>query len=229
VAGQALRAATLTVEDDRTPHSLHGYFLRPGRSDMPTILRVDRDRDGRSVSARRVTAIQDGTVIFTLSASFQVDGDGPEAEPGLPDGVPGPDELGPSAIVPAHPAFEVRTVSPANEGHGLADVYWARAREELPDDPSVHACVLAYFSDMGVGEGELADELLDKDEPSIDHAVWLHRPARFDDWVLFAMQPVSAQAGRGLYAGSIHRRDGALLATMAQEFLIRSRRLHAPG
>jgi acyl-CoA thioesterase-2 len=221
VAAQALRAATLTVGDDRLPHSLHGYFLRPGRTDLPTILRVDRDRDGRSLSARRVTALQDGQVIFTMSSSFEVGGAGPELDPGLPSGTPPPDDVVESPPGTAHSdLFEIRPVS-GRQHHGLADVYWCRARASLPDDPLIHACVLAYLSDMGVGQGELAPQLRELQSPSVDHAVWFHRDARLDEWVLFAMRPISAQAGRGLYTGSIHTADGRLAATMIQECLFR--------
>jgi acyl-CoA thioesterase-2 len=224
VAAQALRAATLTVDEDRYPHSLHGYFLRAGRSDLPTILRVDRDRDGRTVSARRVTALQDGEVIFTLAVSLSVPGTGLEFEIPLPDDTPRPDDL-PAAIVPgAHPAFEILPLGPTSElKGGLADHYWARPLEPLPDDALLHAGVLTYLSDMGVGEGSLAPEVSHLLKPSVDHAVWIHRPARMDDWVLVSFEPVSAQAGRLLYRGSFHTLEGSLIASIAQECLLRTR------
>jgi acyl-CoA thioesterase-2 len=221
VAAQALRAATLTVVD-RLPHSLHGYFLRPGRSDLPTILRVDRDRDGRSVSARRVTAVQDGQAIFTLSASFTTGSEGPALSPTLPDGTPRPEEVAPVRLAEHGGMFELRPVAPARE-KGLADVYWARATVSLPDDELLHACVLTYLSDLGVPQGDLGDQLRDLQAPSVDHAVWFHRHVRLDDWVLFTMRALATRAGRHLYTGSIFGVDGTLGATMFQECLLRPR------
>jgi acyl-CoA thioesterase-2 len=222
VAAQALRAATMTVDDDRTPHSLHGYFLRPGRSDLPTILHVARDRDGRSVSARRVTAIQEGQVIFTLSSSFQARAEGPELNPSPDSQIPLPDEAGAPLKVEAHLGlFDIRPVTEAHQ-HGLPDIYWARSADPLPDDPLIHVCVLTYLSDMGVGEGELSARVAGMDKPSVDHAVWFHRPARLDEWTLFAMRPLSAQAGRGLYTGAFYTTSGTLIGTMIQECLFRA-------
>jgi acyl-CoA thioesterase-2 len=222
VAAQALRAATHSVSPDRLVHSLHGYFLRPGRTDMPTILHVDRDRDGRSLSARRVTAVQSGEVIFTLSVSFQVSEAGPEFQSRLAAEIPRPEDLGGQVfdLGRHHRLFEMRAVTELNS-HGLPDVYWARSRSPLPEDPFVHACVLTYLSDMGVGEGELRPHVDLMQRPSVDHAVWFHRPCRMDDWVLFSMRPLSAQAGRCLYTGEFHSLGGELVATMVQECLLR--------
>ena len=224
VAAQALRAAMLTVDEDRVPHSMHGYFLRPGRRDIPTIVHVDRDRDGQSVSSRRVTATQTGHVIFSMSASFQVADSGPELQPALPDGIPLPDDAGESQLLAPFPSFEIRPVSPQHPPVLLPDAYWARATVPLPDDPLIHACMLAYLTDMGVGRGVLATELADTQQPSIDHAVWFHRPVRLDEWTLFAMRPLSAQGGRLLYTGVVHGADGTLAATMIQECLVRPSR-----
>jgi acyl-CoA thioesterase-2 len=221
VAGQALRAATLTVDSERSPHSFHGYFLRPGRSDLATIMRVDRDRDGRSVSARRVTAIQEGQVIFTMSASFQSAADGPEFSVGLPPGVPAPDDIEPLELL-SHPGlFDVRPLSSPHPRHRVPEAYWARVPMRLPDDPLVHACFVTYLSDLGVGEGPLRDVNDSGNRPSVDHAMWFHRPARMDEWVRFAMQPVSAEGGRLLYSGSVHTAGGALVATVMQQCLVR--------
>jgi acyl-CoA thioesterase-2 len=221
VAAQALRAATLTTPEGRQPHSMHGYFLRAGRTDLPTILRVDRDRDGGSVSARRVTASQDGEVIFTLSASFQAPQVGAEwqvpmtADAGAPEDLPEPSFWGSSQ----HGMLEIRNVPGRPvEGFDLSHVYWARTRTPLPDDPVVHACVLSYLSDLGSGMTALR---LDAGGPSLDHAVWFHRTIRLDDWVLFAMSPISASSNRGLYWGTLHSRGGTLGATMIQESLFR--------
>ncbi len=221
VAAQALRAAMLTVDEDRVPHSMHGYFLRPGRRDIPTIVHVDRDRDGRSVSSRRVTATQTGHVIFSMSASFQVADSGPELQPALPDGIPLPDDAGESQLLAPFPSFEIRPVSPQHPPVLLPDAYWARATVPLPDDPLIQACMLAYLTDMGVGRGVLATELANTQQPSIDHAVWFHRPVRLDEWTLFVMRPLSAQGGRLLYTGVVHGVDGTLAATMIQECLVR--------
>ncbi|HLG66460.1 MAG TPA: acyl-CoA thioesterase domain-containing protein [Acidimicrobiales bacterium] len=224
VAAQALRAATLTTPAGRLPHSMHGYFLRPGRTDMPTLLQVDRDRDGRTVSARRVTAIQDGDVIFTLSASFQAPEDGPDMQLALPTGVPLPEDL--DAVAGQGRGqldlFEIRNVwkGGALGLSGLSDVYWARTRSVLPDDPVLHACVLTYLSDLGSGLVELQVQHR-AGGPSLDHAVWFHRHIRMDDWVLFAMRPISASHNRGLYWGTLHSKGGVLGATMIQESLFR--------
>lgn len=220
VAAQALRAATLTVEDGRLPHSMHGYFLRPGRTDRPTIMRVERDRDGRSVSARRVTAIQDGEAIFTMSASFHNPGEGPVFHPGIPDGTPRPEDC--DAIDAfGHPGmFELRPIGRRGRS-GLGDSFWAKADVTLPDDPVVHACVLTFLSDMGIPEADIAGQLEEFQSPSVDHAVWFHRHIRMDDWVLFTMHMLSAGSGRGLYRGSLYSADGVLGATMVQEALFR--------
>src|SRR5258705_9019947 len=146
VAAQAFRAATFTVPEGRMPHSMHGYFLRAGRSDMPTVLRVDIDRDGRSFSARRVTALQDGEAIFTMSASFQVQAEGFEHQVPLPD-VPAPDDLpGLTGVQWGHHGmFDLRPVAPQDEERRMPlDVYWVRSPQRLPDDPLLHACVLTY-------------------------------------------------------------------------------------
>lgn len=225
VAAQALRAATMTTPDGRLPHSLHGYFLRPGRTDMATLLQVERDRDGRSVSARRVTAIQDGEAIFTLSASFQATEDGPELQRDLPAGTPDPETL----PAPSEPGtgqrgmFEIRNVDGLGDAErfGLSNVYWARTWSPLPDDPVLHACVLTYLSDLGSGLVELLVRT-SMGGPSLDHAVWFHRHVRLDEWVLFDMQPLSASHNRGLYWGTLHSREGVLGATMVQESLMRS-------
>ncbi len=228
VAAQALRAATLTVPEGRLPHSMHGYFLRPGRTDLPTLLQVDRDRDGGTVSARRVTAIQDGDVIFTLSASFQASGPGAEWQVPMDGDVPPPEDLPePSQLgSAARGMLEIRNVGEASTwGFDLSPVYWARTRTPLPDDPVLHACVLSYLSDLGTGMTALR---LNAGGPSLDHAVWFHRHIRLDEWVLFAMRPISASSSRGLYWGTLHSRTGTLGATMIQESLFRPRPLD-PG
>lgn len=227
VAAQALRAASLTVPDGRLPHSLHSYFLRPGRNDIPTILRVDRDRDGRSFSARRVTAIQEGEAIFTLSASFHVEADGPAYQVEIPPGTPTPDQLPPPPDRDGSPHFGMwdrRAVSAYETDWGwkIEDVYWARSIDRLPDDPVIHACALTHLSDLSTGMAKIAVEQR-SGGPSLDHAVWFHRHIRLDDWVLFSMVPISAHAGRGLYSGTLHSANGTLGSTMIQECLMRTR------
>jgi acyl-CoA thioesterase-2 len=226
VAAQAARAAGLTVPDDRTMHSLHGYFLRAGQADRPTILHVDRDRDGRSYSARHVAARQDGKVIMSLLVSFHVEEDGREYQAaGLPDGVVMPED----APVPDPPSLhsavlDVRMLGrgdPRGASPGGPYRFWARSRAPLPDDRQLHACVLAYLSDIGTGLARLPPEPAWQG-PSLDHAVWFHHPARVDDWVLVDLVPLAAAGGRGFYTGTVHDRDGRLLATIAQEHVMRA-------
>jgi acyl-CoA thioesterase II len=230
VAAQALRAAALTVPEGRSPHSFHGYFLRAGRTDHPTILRVDRDRDGRSFSSRHVVAIQHGEVIFSLSASFHVD------EPGFELQAPAPDDVSTAEDHPAAgpesmdqyqlPMFEVRILA-ADHERGLRGEHrplarmWIRAREPLGDDPLLHTCVLAYVSDLGSGFADVHVPDVPRGGPSLDHAVWFHRPARVDEWMLLELHPVAAAGSRGLYHGAIYDASGARCASITQELLLR--------
>jgi acyl-CoA thioesterase-2 len=225
VAAQAARAASLTVPDDRLLHSLHGYFLRGGQADRPTILHVDRDRDGRSYSARHVSARQDGKVIMSLLVSFAVSEGGKEFQtPSLVGTVPPPEDVPPSDPRSVHHAiFDLRMlgIGPATSAfRRTPHRFWARARGALPDDRLLHACVLAYLSDIGTGLAKLDDEL-PRGGPSLDHAVWFHRPARMDDWVLVELLPAAAAGGRAFYTGTVHDRDGRLLASIAQEHIRR--------
>jgi len=226
VAAQASRAASLTVPADRLLHSLHGYFLRGGQADRPTILHVDRDRDGRSFSARHVTARQDGKVIMSLLVSFTVDEGGHQFQvPSLVGTVPPPEEVAEAHPASAHHAiFDLRVLglgSTTGAFYRTPHRYWARARAELPDDRLLHSCVLAYLSDIGTGLAKLVDDERPRGGPSLDHAVWFHRPARMDDWVLVELVPAAAAGGRAFYTGTVHDRDGRLLATIAQEHVSR--------
>lgn len=226
VAAQAARAASLTVPDDRLLHSLHGYFLRGGQADRPTILHVDRDRDGRSFSARHVTARQDGKVIMSLLVSFTVDEGGHQFQvPSLVGTVPPPEEVAEAHPASAHHAiFDLRVLglgSTTGAFYRTPHRYWARARAELPDDRLLHSCVLAYLSDIGTGLAKLVDDERPRGGPSLDHAVWFHRPARMDDWVLVELVPAAAAGARAFYTGTVHDRDGRLLATIAQEHVSR--------
>ena len=221
VCAQALMAAALTVVPDRHPHSLHGYFLRPGQIDKPVLLQVDRDRDGKSFSARHVAAVQDGEVIFSMLASFH----GGSADSRFDDvgeaAAPPPEEC------PAYRAdrlLEIRqvTLTELVEGRQLhSDSLWIRAAHTLPDDPLVQACALAYLSDLGTGFGRVRLPGVGTGGPSIDHALWFHEPLRADDWVLLQLWPWKATPGRGLYRGALRDRDHRLGATVAQEHLLR--------
>ena len=224
VAAQALRAAGLTVADDRHPHSLHGYFLRPGRPERPVILHVDRDRDGRSFSARHVAAVQDGEVIFSMLASFHVEESG-----GSLDAVPTADPL--PALSPSHTGtdmpvlmLELRDVprEGATAEQFPADRLWVRVAHPFAGDRMLRACALAYISDLGSGFRRLEEPGLPGGGPSIDHSVWFHEPVAVDDWLLLELWPAKAGGARGVYFGSLRDRDGRLAALIAQEMLLRA-------
>jgi acyl-CoA thioesterase-2 len=221
VAAQALCAAARTVPEGRYPHSLHGYFLRAGRQDRPTIMAVDRDRDGRSFSARHVNALQDGEVIFSALASFHVDEESidyhvlgmPEVD--APESLPEHDRVGHNAM------FDVRHCASNVIGPGQPRM-WVRPRGELPDDRVTRACLLTYVSDMGWAFGAVPGNA-GLGGPSLDHAVWFHRSIPVDQWMLLDLQPVSVAGARGVFTGTIHDRAGTLAASIAQEALLRVR------
>jgi acyl-CoA thioesterase-2 len=247
VIGQALVAATRTVEG-RGPHSLHAYFLRPGDMARPIVYEVDRVRDGKSFSARRVQAIQGGEVLLSMICSFQVPEPGFEHQAPMPE-VPPPDSLRPQrdlvkewlAAVPQVPsrirdaferriAVEFRPVEPRNPLLPSVDAprqnYWVRASGPLPDAPLLHACVLAYASDFSLLSTALRPHGVSWLTPglavaSIDHAIWFHRPFRIDDWLLYAMDSPTAQGGRGLSRGQFFDRAGRLVVSVTQENLMR--------
>lgn len=221
VMAQALRAAGLTVPEDRYPHSLHGYFLRPGRADLPVILHVDRDRDGRSFSARHVAAVQDGQVIFSMLASFHGDEPG-----GTLDGVPTlasppPDRGEPmvwNALFESHD-LDVEPTPGAMTPHRR----WVRALEPVPpEDRLLQACGLTYASDFGSGFETVDEPGIPKGGPSIDHALWFQAPIRIDEWLLIELWPTKVGGARGVYFGSMRAADGRLGATLAQETLLRA-------
>src|SRR5262245_22784161 len=225
VLAQALRAAIFTVDDDRSPHSLHGYFLRRGDPHRHVILQVHRDRDGGSFSARRVVAIQQGEVIFTVAASFAKDEAAGEYAVAMPD-VARPDavvEVRADGAAAGGPPDYFESVSAMPDGSEPRAVgrLWARCRTPLGDDPSVHACALAYLSDFGSGFASVETEGVSKGGPSIDHSMWFHRPIRADDWVLVDLWPLRASSGRGTYMGTIHDADGVLGCALSQEALLR--------
>jgi acyl-CoA thioesterase-2 len=222
VAAQALRAAGATVGDDRLPHSFHGYFLRPGLVDRPVIFQVDRDRDGGSFSARHVRAVQDGEVIFSMLASFHAHRESPTFDAVATAPAPDPDELQARPSVAS--LVEVREVTRARivaRRMHHPDRLWVRASAPLPEDPLVHACAVAYASDLGTGFGQTEVPGLPTGGPSIDHAVWFHAPIRADEWMLLDLAPRKARSSRGVYDGSLRDRAGELGALIVQETLLR--------
>jgi acyl-CoA thioesterase-2 len=245
VLGQALVAATRTVEANRKVHSLHAYFLRPGDPAIPIIYEVDRIRDGKSFVTRRVVAIQHGQAIFSMSISYQVEEDGLDHQMPAPK-VPQPEELMSeeelkrqfmkSASEPMkgywrrERPIEIRPVSLKHyitrEKLEPVQHAWFRTTGALPDDPAIHRAVLAYASDMMLLDTSLyphARTLFDRDlqVASLDHALWFHRPFRADDWLLYQQDSPSASGGRGFNRGAIFTRDGTHIASVAQEGLIR--------
>jgi acyl-CoA thioesterase-2 len=244
VLGQALVAATATAED-RTVHSLHAYFLRRGDFNSPIVYEVDRALDGKHFSSRRVVAIQHGRQIFNMSASFQAAEAGLEHQSAIPD-VPSPDTLldmeshyrsmadqlppGARRILEQKRPFEFRPVHPPDpmrrEKSPPVKYVWFRAVDALPDDEALHRCLLAYVSDFHLLDTALKPHGVSMVSPklviaSIDHAMWFHRRVRVDDWLLYAIDSPSASGARGFTRGSIFARDGQLVASTAQEGLIR--------
>ena len=243
VLGQALRAAYGTVEG-RTVHSLHAYFLRRGDFNAPIVYEVDRSRDGASFSSRRVVAIQHGQQIFTMAASFQIEEQGPDHQAPLPEVAP-PEALPDlTAEVRKHLAdmpaerrrfwslerpFEFRSVEAVEAGEPRPGVrhLWFRLIDRCPDDPVLHQCLLAYMSDYHLLETAtlphgLAYRTGEVTLASIDHAMWFHRPVRVDEWLLYALISPSSTGSRGLAFASIFAREGRLVASNAQEGLMRT-------
>jgi len=247
VIAQALQAAQRSTDASKVAHSLHAYFMRPGSEEHPIVYRVVRDFDGRSFATRRVIALQRGQPILNLAASFQQPEDGFGHQDTMPD-VPGPDELLSdwemrAAMVDEVPEryrrhllrarpIELRSIHP----RGLVSpppaeprqAIWFRAAAPLPDDPALHRAVLAYASDMGLlgtammphGVGWMHPAM---QTASLDHALWLHEPLRADDWLLYATDSPWSGHARGFNRGRIFSRDGRLVASSAQEGLIRRR------
>jgi acyl-CoA thioesterase-2 len=248
VAAQALIAAGRTVERGLV-HSLHAYFLRPGDPRIPIIFDVDRIRDGRSFTTRRVVAIQHGRAIFNLSASFHVPEDGPEHQYAMPD-APDPETL---PTMREHlepfvdrfpPAFVdwirrerpidtrsselPRWLNPVPSAREPEQLVWFRANGTLPEDALLHSCIVAYASDLTLLDTAVMAHANSWDDDrfmiaSLDHAMWFHRPFHADEWLLYHQKSPSAQGARGLAEGFIFRRDGGLAATVMQEGLIRPR------
>ena len=237
VAAQSVMAAQRTVAEGRL-HSLHAYFLRGGTYGEPIRFQVHRLRDGRTYTTRRVVAEQHGEAIFSLAASFTRPEDGGEHQSKMPE-VPEPETLPLwedvrgaffGANLPSHvQAFEARV--PADDGADSAQRYvWLRPRGELPADPLVHAAATVYASDRTLAStavSKMGYRRADISVTSLDHALWLHREPRFDDWVLYVSESPAGYAGRGLAFGAMYTRDGVLFASVAQEGLIRT--LRKPG
>lgn len=245
VLGQALAAAGQTVDDGRA-HSLHAYFLRAGDHDAPIIYEVDRARDGRSFVSRRVVAIQHGRPILNLAASFHRHEEGLEHQASMPE-VPAPDTLKdiseyrrnfldrmPPDKLPRYmkleDPFEFRPVQapPFAESHSREPTYdmWFRTAGALPDDDALHRAILTYVSDyslVSVATRPHADTVKRSQFSiaSLDHAMWFQRPFRMDEWLLYSMDSPSATSGRGLVQGRIFRADGALVAVVTQEGVMR--------
>ena len=220
VAAQALLAAGLTVGPGRLPHSLHGYFLRSGDAARPTIFRVERDRDGGSFSARRVVAVQGGEVIFSMAASFHAGGAGPDIPVQQMPEVEAPEGLA-SRGMPRLFTMESRRPGRTAQDRHLPPRFWARTTVPLPDDHLVHACVLTYLSDIGTGLATMPQDEASPG-PTLDHAVWFHRHAPLDEWVLMDMEPGTVSGGRGWYTGAIFTAGGTLAASFTQETLFRA-------
>jgi acyl-CoA thioesterase II len=248
VISQALIAAQRTVDEERFVHSLHCYFMRPGDPAVPIVYQVDRLRDGGSFTTRRVTAIQHGHAIFSLECSFQKEEEGLEHQMEMPSGIPGPEQLmsqfellerSGQRIPEAVRRFWARErpleIRPVNVEHYTSaeklpphQQVWVRLTGALPDDRRLQAAILAYLSDMTLLEtstfahGRIGFEP-EMQMASLDHAMWFHRTHRLDDWLLYTQDSPNAIGARGFSRGSLYSREGALIASTAQEGLVRIR------
>jgi acyl-CoA thioesterase-2 len=251
VLGQALSAATQTVPSERVVHSLHAYFLRPGDVNRPIIYDVDRIRDGSSFTTRRVVAIQNGEAIFNLAASFQKSEPGFEHQDPMPE-APGPESLPTEEernariahLVPAklrertpkERPFDVRRSDDSEDPMNPAvsppkRMVWFRSVAALPDDLSLHRCLLAYVSDFAFVTTALLPHGVSFLTPgmqvaSLDHVMWFHQPFRVDDWLLHVIDSPAMHGARGLVRGRVFTRDGRLVASTSQEGLLRRRTTH---
>ncbi len=243
VMAQSVLAASRTVEGERAIHSMHGYFLRPGDVAEPITFSVDRIHDGRSFSTRRTQAFQKGVPILSMIASFQDDDPGLDHQATMPEGIPQPEDLPSAAEVLApidHPVarfwaqerpFDLRHAPDpiyfrSAEERTAHQAVWFRALDALPDDPALHRAALAYASDYSILEPILRRHGKSWITPglkmaSLDHAMWWHRHARVDDWLCYVQESPNAIGGRGLSLGRIFTRDGMLVASVAQEGMVR--------
>lgn len=243
VLAQAARAAMSTVPAERAIHSVHGYFLRPGDATRPLQISVERLRDGGSFSARRSQAYQDGKPILSMIASFQRPSPGPAHQIEMPANIPGPEELPEARELVGHVKhpvmqewghgrpFDIRHADrpvylEADKQRRAVNAVWMRTKAELPDDPALHRAAILYASDYTLLEPILRRHGLYWAKPgmklaSLDHAMWWHREARADEWLLYIQDSPSTQSSRGLAMGSIFNRAGELVATVAQEGMVR--------
>jgi acyl-CoA thioesterase-2 len=228
VAAQALRAAGLTVDSGRHVHSLHCYFIRPGIPEDPLEFAIARTRDGRSFSTRHIAASQGGKPIFEMIASFHDAEPGEQWQSAGPPSVPLPEDLRPVALpwlFGDDQPVDIRPVVPrSREMIATPHPFWLKV--SLPDgaEPAIHACLLTYLSDLGVvtaarPPGSTVEYSL---RVTLDHSVWFHRPPDVGQWLLYAMSPVAHFGARGLAQGSMWTADGTLIASVAQEVLLRS-------
>ncbi len=245
VMAQALVAARRTVEEEREAHSLHGYFILPGDIHAPIVYFVDRLRDGKSFTTRRVTAIQHGRAIFNMAVSFHVTETGIEHQPEMPSAPP-PESLADEldllremadripepvrGILTQDRPLDYRPVDPVDpfspERRDAYKLVWLRTRGRIGDAPNLHQAVLAYASDYGLLASALLPHGLSLQMPtvqaaSLDHCLWFHRPFRADEWLLYVIESPTAGGARGFTRGSIFSRDGKLVASVAQEGLLR--------
>jgi acyl-CoA thioesterase-2 len=243
VLAQSIVAADRTVDADRAAHSLHGYFLRPGDTSLPITFSVDRIHDGRSFSTRRTQAYQKGLPIFSMISSFQTDGPGIDHQIDMPVDVPDPETLPSIADQLGHidhpiaqnwayaRPFDIRHIGKpiyllADDNHVEHQAIWMKAISRLPDSPNLHRAALAYASDYALLEPVFRRHGIAWMTPglssaSLDHAMWWHRPGRADEWFLYLQESPSAQGGRGLATGRMYSQDGVLMATVAQEGMVR--------
>ena len=242
VLAQSLIAAERTLPEDRVVHSMHGYFLRPGDTSQGITFAVDRIHDGRSFSTRRCQAFQQGVPIFSMIASFQDEDPGLEHAIPMPEGLPEPEDLVADEVLAAdvdaagarmlaERPTELRHVQgplfgELNGERVAQQAVWMRVRASMPDDPRLHRAALSYISDMTIQESILRRHGVTWTQPglkvaSLDHAMWWHRFGRADEWVLYVQESPNSRGGRGLATGRMYNRDGDLLASVAQEVMIR--------
>ena len=232
VAAQALSAASRTVASGHLANSVHCYFMRRGDPAVPLEISVDRVRDGRTYSSRRIEVCQNGKPIFEMLASFHVDEPGDEYDHAMPQSVPDPDELAPRSLTPgADHGLDVRIVPV----EAPLVRWWGRVPTTFPDDPAMHLCALLYASDLRAGSAAIMAighddstpmELRPKDGPivnfgSLDHALWFHRVPRVDEWFFVEVKPMTVRDSRGLVLGTIFDRQGVHLATFTQEMFLK--------
>ncbi len=240
VLAQTIVAASRTLPPERSVHSMHGYFLRPGDPTDGITFSVDRIHDGRSFSTRRTQAFQAGVPIFSMIASFQDEDPGLEHFEPMPEGIPQPEDAPTLDVEALHPiSRRIFSESPVDVRHVGSPLYasvegphvprqavWMKLRRPISDDPAVHRAALAYLSDLTIQESIMRAHGVAWNAPglkvaSLDHAMWWHRPGRVDDWLLYVQESPNARGGRGLATGRMYPREGVLVASVAQEVMVR--------